>query len=52
MRIGVYGSEDRLVLTACFDNLGKGGIGRGDQNMNIVLGAEETLGLHIGGQTE
>lgn len=52
MRIGVYGSEDRLVLTACFDNLGKGASGAAIQNMNIVLGAEETLGLHIGGQTE
>ena len=32
-------------LTALFDNLGKGASGAAVQNMNIMLGFEETAGL-------
>jgi N-acetyl-gamma-glutamyl-phosphate reductase len=35
----------RLIVTACIDNLVKGAAGQAVQNMNIMLGATETLGL-------
>lgn len=47
MVIRVAGNEDRILLTACFDNLGKGASGAAIQNMNIVLGLDQTLGLNI-----
>ncbi|MBR5307345.1 MAG: N-acetyl-gamma-glutamyl-phosphate reductase [Clostridia bacterium] len=45
MQISVNGNDDRIILTARFDNLGKGASGAAIQNMNIVLGADETTGL-------
>ena len=45
MGVSVFGNEDRLILTARFDNLGKGASGAAVQNMNIVLGLDETTGL-------
>ncbi len=45
MEISVWGNEDRMVLTARFDNLGKGASGAAIQNMNLALGKEETTGL-------
>ena len=47
MAISVIGNEDRIVAVATFDNLGKGASGAAIQNMNIMLGAEETLGLNV-----
>lgn len=47
MQIAVYGNDDRIILAARFDNLGKGASGAAIQNMNIVLGCEETEGLVI-----
>lgn len=47
MVIRVAGNEDRILLTACFDNLGKGASGAAIQNMNIVLGLDQTLGLNV-----
>ena len=43
----VCGSEDgeRATVTALFDNLGKGASGAAVQNMNLMLGFEETKGL-------
>lgn len=35
----------RLVVTACIDNLVKGAAGQAVQNMNLMLGHPETLGL-------
>lgn len=49
MQIGVFGNEERITLVSRFDNLGKGASGAAIQNMNIVLGIEETTGLNIGG---
>ena len=49
MEITVHGNEDRILLTARFDNLGKGASGAAVQNMNIVLGADEKAGLVTGG---
>ena len=41
----VCGHEDQTTITALFDNLGKGASGAAVQNMNIMLGLEETCGL-------
>ncbi len=48
MQITVCGNDARILLVARFDNLGKGASGAAIQNMNIVLGVEETTGLQIG----
>ena len=45
MEITVQGNEERILLISCFDNLGKGASGAAIQNMNILLGLEETAGL-------
>lgn len=45
MQIYVTGNSDRLLMMASYDNLGKGASGAAVQNMNIVLGTEETAGL-------
>ncbi len=47
MQISVEGNEDRIMLTARFDNLGKGASGAAVQNMNLLLGCDETLGLEL-----
>ena len=45
LQIFVNGSGEQAVLTARLDNLGKGASGAAVQNMNLMLGLEETLGL-------
>ena len=45
LRIVVCGNDERTTVTALFDNLGKGASGAAVQNMNIVLGIDETRGL-------
>ena len=45
MRIIVSGHEKQTMVTALFDNLGKGASGAAIQNMNILLGVEESTGL-------
>ncbi len=45
MEISVYGNEDRMLLVSRFDNLGKGASGAAIQNMNLLLGMDETTGL-------
>ena len=45
MTVSVFGSGERLILSARFDNLGKGASGAAIQNMNLILGLEESLGL-------
>ena len=45
LRLIVCGNDDRTTVTALFDNLGKGASGAAVQNMNIMLGLEETAGL-------
>ena len=45
MEIYVTGNEERILLIASYDNLGKGASGAAVQNLNIVLGTEETAGL-------
>lgn len=41
----VCGHEEQTIVTALFDNLGKGASGAAVQNMNLMLGFEETTGL-------
>ena len=43
----VQGNEERVTVTALFDNLGKGASGAAVQNMNLMLGFEETQGLNL-----
>lgn len=47
MEISVCGNEDRILLIARYDNLGKGASGAAIQCMNLVLGVDETEGLDI-----
>ncbi len=47
LRIQVCGHEEQTMVTALFDNLGKGASGAAIQNMNILLGLEETTGLQL-----
>ena len=47
MRIIVTGHERQTMVTALFDNLGKGASGAAIQNMNIMLGLDETTGLSL-----
>ncbi len=41
IQILVHGNEEQILLTARFDNLGKGASGAAIQNMNIALGLDE-----------
>ncbi len=45
MKIAVFGNADRMVLTAVYDNLGKGASGAAIECMNIALGVNEKEGL-------
>lgn len=47
MRIQVSGHAEQAMVTAIFDNLGKGASGAAIQNMNILLGVDETTGLNV-----
>ena len=47
MQITVTGNDERIMLVSRFDNLGKGASGAAIQNMNIVLGIDETTGLTV-----
>ena len=47
MEVSVFGNSDRILLTARFDNLGKGASGAAIQNMNILLGLPEATGLNV-----
>ena len=47
MQVSVHGNEERILLTARFDNLGKGASGAAIQNMNILLGIDESTGLCV-----
>ena len=47
MGIFVSGNEERILLIAAYDNLGKGASGAAIECMNIVMGVDETTGLNI-----
>lgn len=45
--IGLAKNDDRLLVTCAIDNLLKGASGQAVQNMNIMLGLDQTLGLRL-----
>ena len=45
MEITVSGNNDRILVAATFDNLGKGASGAALQCFNLITGSEETEGL-------
>ena len=47
MEISVYGNEERILLTARYDNLGKGASGAAIECMNYVLGIEPETGMEL-----
>ena len=49
MHIHVQGNDKagQAILLAVYDNLGKGASGAAVQNMNIMMGIEETTGLTL-----
>ncbi len=49
MRLHVFANEARghLLLAAIYDNLGKGASGAAVQNLNLMIGADETLGVDL-----
>ncbi len=47
MQISVFGNEERVLLSALFDNLGKGASGAAVECMNIVMGQDPVTGLDL-----
>ena len=47
MALTVAGNDERILLIARFDNLGKGASGAAIQNMNILLGLDQKTGLSV-----
>ena len=47
LELTVSGNDELTIVTARFDNLGKGASGAAVQNMNIMLGMREDLGVTI-----
>jgi len=45
LELFVFGSDEQARLVARLDNLGKGASGAAVQNLNLVIGAGETMGL-------
>jgi len=43
--IGLTQANDTLIITAAIDNLIKGAAGQAVQDMNVMFGLEETVGL-------
>ncbi len=43
--IAVFVQENKVIITSAIDNLIKGAAGQGIQNMNIMFGLPETIGL-------
>lgn len=47
MEITVCGNDERILLIARYDNLGKGASGAAVQCLNLVLGCNPTIGLEL-----
>ena len=47
LEVSAYGNGERVILVSRFDNLGKGASGAAIQNMNVVLGVDESTGLVV-----
>lgn len=48
MAVSVAGNQERILLTAVYDNLGKGASGAALECMNMLMGVDPTLGLSLG----
>ncbi|MBQ3101103.1 MAG: N-acetyl-gamma-glutamyl-phosphate reductase [Clostridia bacterium] len=48
MELGVFGNDERILLVARYDNLGKGASGAALQCLNIMRGSDMTAGLVTG----
>jgi N-acetyl-gamma-glutamyl-phosphate reductase len=49
MRLHVFANDEKgqVLLMAIYDNLGKGASGAAVQNLNLMIGAEPTLGVDL-----
>lgn len=47
LEIHVNGNDDQILVSALFDNLGKGASGAAVENMNLMLGLDPQKGLHL-----
>ena len=47
LEIIVTGNDERMIVFARFDNLGKGASGAAIQSMNLMIGCDEAKGLNI-----
>ena len=47
MDVSVFGNEDRILLAARYDNLGKGASGAAVECLNLVIGAAPESGLRL-----
>ena len=47
MRVTVAGNDERILLIACYDNLGKGASGAAIECMNLAIGADRCKGLAL-----
>ena len=47
MKLFITGNDERVMVSAVFDNLGKGASGAAIQCLNIMTGAPETYGLNL-----
>ena len=47
LEIFVTGNDQRMVLSASFDNLGKGASGAAVQCLNLMMGCPEETGLAL-----
>ena len=47
LEIYISGNENRISITSCLDNLGKGASGAAVECMNIMLGLPDDLGLNL-----
>ena len=51
MEISVFGCDERILLTARYDNLGKGASGAAVECLNILLGVDAKTGLVLASPT-
>lgn len=47
MVLSVFGNEERILLTAQYDNLGKGASGAALECLNLVMGIDKAFGLDL-----
>ena len=47
LSISLAGNDDRILLIARYDNLGKGASGAAVECMNIKMGTDKTKGLQL-----